>query len=190
MEEDRWNPGGTGIFNGDIGVITEIDLNAELLTVVFDDRQAEYDFDMLRELELAYAMTVHKSQGSEYQAVVLAAWSCAPNLRTRRGPYIGHNPGEKLSLWWWAGRTSCNHDGKPAPEPPVQRPEAATAGEGAMRALYPSINTISPKVRPVRQAAGTGGDGSVRRLPPGGTGVFRRRNVHSLCDRLDGGLPL
>ena len=97
---------GTGIFNGDIGVITEIDLNAELLTVVFDDRQAEYDFDMLRELELAYAMTVHKSQGSEYQAVVLAAWSCAPNLRTRRVPLYGHNPGEKAPCGGGAGRTS------------------------------------------------------------------------------------
>ena len=87
---------GTGIFNGDIGVITEIDLNAELLTVVFDDRQAEYDFDMLRELELAYAMTVHKSQGSEYQAVVLAAWSCAPNLRTRRVLYTAITRARKL----------------------------------------------------------------------------------------------
>lgn len=74
---------GAGIFNGDIGVIREIDLNAEVMTVVFDDREAEYDFDMLRELELAYAMTVHKSQGSEYRAVILAAWSCAPNLLTR-----------------------------------------------------------------------------------------------------------
>ena len=87
---------GTGIFNGDIGVITEIDLNAELLTVVFDDRQAEYDFDMLRELELAYAMTVHKSQGSEYQAVVLAAWSCALNLRTLRVLYTAITRVRKL----------------------------------------------------------------------------------------------
>lgn len=87
---------GTGIFNGDIGIITEIDLNAELITVVFDDRQAEYDFDMLRELELAYAMTVHKSQGSEYQAVVLAAWSCAPNLRTRSVLYTAITRARKL----------------------------------------------------------------------------------------------
>ncbi len=74
---------GAGMFNGDIGVITEIDLNAEVMCITFDDREAEYDFDMLRELELAYAMTVHKSQGSEYQAVILAAWSCSPNLLTR-----------------------------------------------------------------------------------------------------------
>lgn len=74
---------GAGMFNGDIGVITKIDLNAEVMCVTFDDKEAEYDFDMLRELELAYAMTVHKSQGSEYQAVILAAWSCSPNLLTR-----------------------------------------------------------------------------------------------------------
>ena len=74
---------GAGIFNGDIGVIQGIDLNAETITIDFDGRIAEYDFDMLRELELAYAMTVHKSQGSEYQAVILAAWSCAPNLMSR-----------------------------------------------------------------------------------------------------------
>lgn len=89
---------GAGIFNGDIGIITEIDLNAEVLTVVFDDRMAEYDFDMLRELELAYAMTVHKSQGSEYQAVVLAAWSCAPNLRTRSILYTAITRARKLLI--------------------------------------------------------------------------------------------
>lgn len=182
---------GTGIFNGDIGVITEIDLNAELLTVVFDDRQAEYDFDMLRELELAYAMTVHKSQGSEYQAVVLAAWSCAPNLRTRRVLYTAITRARKLLVV--VGRedilqTMTENQRQSRRYSGLKLP---TAGEGAMRALYPSPGSaLSPKVRPVRQAAGTGGDGSVRRLPPGGTGVFRRRNVHSLCDRLDGGLPL
>ena len=89
---------GTGVFNGDIGVITQIDLHAELMTVVFDDRQVEYDFDMLRELEPAYAMTVHKSQGSEYQAVVLAAWSCPPNLRTRSVLYTAITRARKLLI--------------------------------------------------------------------------------------------
>ena len=86
------------VFNGDIGVITQIDLHAELMTVVFDDRQVEYDFDMLRELEPAYAMTVHKSQGSEYQAVVLAAWSCPPNLRTRSVLYTAITRARKLLI--------------------------------------------------------------------------------------------
>lgn len=61
-----------GIFNGDVGVIKEIDLQQEFLTVQFDDKEADYDFTQLGELELAYAITVHKSQGSEYRAVVLA----------------------------------------------------------------------------------------------------------------------
>ena len=74
---------GAGIFNGDIGKITAIDHQDETLTVVFDDREAQYDFAMLSELELAYAMTVHKSQGSEYRAVVLTAWSGSRYLLTR-----------------------------------------------------------------------------------------------------------
>jgi exodeoxyribonuclease V alpha subunit len=64
---------GTGVFNGDVGIIREIDPQMEQLTVEFDDRLIDYDFSQLNELELAYAMTVHKSQGSEYQAVILAA---------------------------------------------------------------------------------------------------------------------
>ena len=55
---------GTGMFNGDIGIITRIDSQQEMMTVVFDDREADYDFTQLNELEPAYAMTVHKSQGS------------------------------------------------------------------------------------------------------------------------------
>ena len=55
---------GTGIFNGDVGIIRQIDPDMEVLTVVFDDREADYDFAQLGELEPAYAMTVHKSQGS------------------------------------------------------------------------------------------------------------------------------
>ena len=74
---------GSGIFNGDIGKIISISQEEELLTVEFDERRAEYDFSMLSELELAYAMTVHKSQGSEYRAVVLAAWSGSKYLLTR-----------------------------------------------------------------------------------------------------------
>ena len=74
---------GTGIFNGDVGVISEIDPAAETLTVVYDDREADYGFDQLNELEPAYAMTVHKSQGSEYRAVILSAWNGSPYLLSR-----------------------------------------------------------------------------------------------------------
>ena len=74
---------GAGIFNGDVGTITSIDPNMETVTVVFDDREADYDFTQLSELEPAYAMTVHKSQGSEYRAVILAAWNGSPYLLSR-----------------------------------------------------------------------------------------------------------
>ncbi len=74
---------GTGIFNGDVGTITAIDPNAETITIVFDDREADYDFTQLNELEPAYAMTVHKSQGSEYRAVILTAWNGSPYLLSR-----------------------------------------------------------------------------------------------------------
>ena len=74
---------GTGMFNGDIGIITAIAPDSESVTVVFDDKEAEYDFSQLSELEPAYAMTVHKSQGSEYRAVVLCAWNGSPYLLSR-----------------------------------------------------------------------------------------------------------
>lgn len=74
---------GAGIFNGDVGRIQTIDPSSETLTVLFDDRVAEYDFTQLGELEPAYAMTVHKSQGSEYRAVILTAWNGSPYLLSR-----------------------------------------------------------------------------------------------------------
>ena len=83
-----WNkvdgPGmGSGVFNGDVGAIRAIDLQAQTVTVRFDDREAVYTYDMLSQLEPAYAMTVHKSQGSEYRAVVLCAWRGTPLLLSR-----------------------------------------------------------------------------------------------------------
>lgn len=74
---------GSGIFNGDIGVIRSIEAGTETVTVLFDDRQVDYDFAQLGELEPAYALTVHKSQGSEYRAVVLPVWSGSPYLLSR-----------------------------------------------------------------------------------------------------------
>ena len=74
---------GAGIFNGDVGIIQSIDTGSETLSVLFDDKVAEYDFTQLSELEPAYAMTVHKSQGSEYRAVVLTAWNGSPYLLSR-----------------------------------------------------------------------------------------------------------
>ena len=74
---------GTGVFNGDVGIISAIDPNAESMTIVFDDREVDYDFTQLNELEPAYAMTVHKSQGSEYRCVILTAWNGSPYLLSR-----------------------------------------------------------------------------------------------------------
>lgn len=90
---------GTGVFNGDIGVITEISFQEETLTIVFDDdKQARYGFDMLSELEIAYAMTVHKSQGSEYRAVILAAWQGSPYLLIRSVLYTAITRARQLLI--------------------------------------------------------------------------------------------
>ena len=72
-----------------MGTVEEVDPAGELLTVRFDDRVATYVSDMLGELELAYAVTVHKSQGSEYRAVVLVALPAAPALMVRGVLYTG-----------------------------------------------------------------------------------------------------
>lgn len=74
---------GTGIFNGDIGVILKISNEDETLVIDFEDRIAVYEFSMLDEIEHAYAITIHKSQGSEYPVVIIPLYSCAPRLLTR-----------------------------------------------------------------------------------------------------------
>ena len=89
---------GAGIFNGDIGTILAIDTAGETLTVQYDDREAEYDLSMLGELEPAYAMTVHKSQGSEYRAVVLCAWNGSPYLLRRSILYTAITRAKELLI--------------------------------------------------------------------------------------------
>ncbi len=73
----------SGIFNGDIGVITAINHNASFMKINFDGRIAVYPFDSIAELEHAYAITVHKSQGSEFEAVIMPVCSCIPQLSYR-----------------------------------------------------------------------------------------------------------
>ena len=89
---------GEGIFNGDVGTILSIDHDMETVTVRFDDREADYDFNQLNELEPAYAMTVHKSQGSEYRAVVLAGWNGSPYLLNRSILYTAITRAKELLI--------------------------------------------------------------------------------------------
>ena len=89
---------GTGVFNGDIGMIRAIDRQMETMTVVFDDREVEYDFMQLNEIELAYALTVHKSQGSEYRAVILAAWAGSGYLLNRSVLYTAITRARELLI--------------------------------------------------------------------------------------------
>jgi exodeoxyribonuclease V alpha subunit len=74
---------GLGLFNGDIGRIIRINKNDAYMTIDFEDRQVKYPFELLDELELAYAITVHKSQGSEYPVVIVPMYSCPPMLMSR-----------------------------------------------------------------------------------------------------------
>lgn len=89
---------GLGLFNGDIGVIEKINLSDEVMTIVFDDRTVEYPFDILDELELAYAITVHKSQGSEYPVVIIPMYSCPPMLMTRNLLYTAVTRARKMVI--------------------------------------------------------------------------------------------
>jgi len=88
----------TGIFNGDIGTIRAIDHKDELITVDFDGRIANYDFSLAEELEHAYAVTVHKSQGSEYPIVLLVLLGSSPLLRTRNLLYTAVTRAQKLVI--------------------------------------------------------------------------------------------
>ncbi len=84
------------VFNGDIGSIGKIDMVEQELTVEFDGRSAVYDFDELDELSLAYAMTIHKSQGSEYPAVILPVHTQHYIMLQRNLLYTGITRGRKL----------------------------------------------------------------------------------------------
>ncbi|HZJ78095.1 MAG TPA: ATP-dependent RecD-like DNA helicase [Clostridia bacterium] len=81
-----WEKGeesGSGIFNGDVGLLKNINKSGATMTIVFDERVADYPFDAAGELELAYAVTVHKSQGNEFEAVIMPAVKVIPHLAYR-----------------------------------------------------------------------------------------------------------
>ena len=88
---------GTGIFNGDMGLITHIDRRDGLVQILFDEEKtATYTADMLREIELAYAVTVHKSQGSEFDVVILSLLEPNPKLYYRNLLYTAVTRAKKL----------------------------------------------------------------------------------------------
>lgn len=96
-----WKKGGetgSGIFNGDIGRIKEICHREELMVIEFDERETEYDFSLLAELEHAYAVTAHKSQGSEYRIVVIPAFDAPYPLMTRNLLYTAVTRAKEVVL--------------------------------------------------------------------------------------------
>lgn len=99
---------GSGVFNGDTGIITEINTFMEQVTVKFDDeRIVKYDFKQLEELELAYAITVHKSQGSEYPAVVIPMYPGPRMLMNKNLLYTAVTRARKCVCM--VGNENCFH---------------------------------------------------------------------------------
>ncbi len=95
-EEERSERG--GVFNGDIGVITDIDVPERTMRVRFDDRVAVYTADMLDDLEHAWAVTVHKSQGSEYPFVIMPMYSASSLLLTRNLLYTAVTRAQRMVI--------------------------------------------------------------------------------------------
>ena len=89
---------GVGAYNGDMGIVTAVDPEARSVTVMMDDRKYVYSADQLSELEPAYAVTIHKSQGSEFPAVILPVAEVPLRLRYRNLLYTGVTRGRKLCV--------------------------------------------------------------------------------------------
>ena len=96
---------GQGVFNGDIGILQKIDAANNVISVKFDDKEAVYSMENVRELELAYAMTVHKSQGSEFTAVVMPVLATPKNLAYRNLFYTALTRAKKLIVL--VGNEAC-----------------------------------------------------------------------------------
>ena len=96
---------GVGAYNGDLGIITAVDPDARAVTVMMDDRKYVYSADQLAELEPAYAVTVHKSQGSEFPAVILPVADVPARLCYRNLLYTGVTRARKLCVLTGTART-------------------------------------------------------------------------------------
>ena len=94
----RGSEDGEGVFNGDIGLLQKINYAAGIMRIQFDDRIAEYPTTNLAELELAYAVTVHKSQGSEYPAVIIPVVDCTQMLMYRNLLYTAITRAKQLLI--------------------------------------------------------------------------------------------
>ena len=144
---------GVGAYNGDIGIVESIDPRSRSMTVRMDDRVLVYPAENLGELEPAYAITVHKSQGSEFAAVVLPAAAVPPRLCYRNLFYTGVTRARRLCVVAGRRDTVAAMMANVPPEPALQRPGRA-----------------AEKLRPAA-GAGTGRpDGRVRKhytFPPG-----------------------
>lgn len=89
---------GSGVFNGDIGVILKLNPQDSSAVIKFDDRIAEYDFSMFEDVEHAYAVTVHKSQGSEYPIVIIPFFDFPPMLMYRSLLYTGVTRAKRIFI--------------------------------------------------------------------------------------------
>ena len=124
---------GLGVFNGDLGTIMRIDNTEQELTVLFDDeREAVYDFTSLDELALAYAVTVHKSQGSEFPIVVMPLVSGAPSLMTRNLLYTAVTRAREQV--YILGRSRCVYD---------------MAANGQVKKRYSALSTFLGELAPI-----------------------------------------
>lgn len=95
---ERGDTNGVGIFNGDIGVITAINRSSSCFEITFDERHVVYDFSLLEDLDRAYAITVHKSQGSEYPIVIFPAYNAPQMLLTRNLLYTAVTRAQRMAI--------------------------------------------------------------------------------------------
>lgn len=100
VKENFWgeNEEGLGVFNGDIGTVEKIDIKNEIITIVFDGKTVEYEYSNLEEIEHAYAVTIHKSQGSEYPVVIIPILQVAPLLMTRNLLYTAITRAQRMVI--------------------------------------------------------------------------------------------
>ena len=109
LEWMRGDEFGEGVFNGDMGIIRAIDREAKTMEVELDDgRMVEYAFEDCDQLDMAYAISVHKSQGSEYPAVVLPIMGGAPMLMTRNLLYTALTRAKRMVVLVGSERSICS----------------------------------------------------------------------------------